>query len=151
KRWPSESPSFCATTRATLSVPPPAGNGTMTRTGRSGQLSARASATAETIAHSETQNTTTRSMILTPYPHPGRVTSFFSISADNASTLRVRRFTFGRVYYIVFSGGSFANRTRCASKHAIAEPRHLDVRPAQPRPHGLLRLPPCADAESRPV
>src|SRR3954454_12256122 len=40
--WPNSSDIFAATTRARMSVVPPAANGTTNRTGRAGQLSARA-------------------------------------------------------------------------------------------------------------
>src|SRR5262249_30213284 len=145
KRWPNVSPSFTATTRATVSVPPPAGKGTIMRTGGSGQVSAEADAVpSASDTASETQTTMAPSMDYSPGARD--VSSFF-----NMPRIAMRRFVIRALprssyaiiilYSLPFRHTAQAATVRTAGceRDATAEPRHHHVGPAHAQPDGLLR------------
>src|SRR5262245_53492647 len=66
--WPSGFSSFCARMRATMSVDPPGGKGTMTRIGLAGQLCPYAEHAANANAHAATMQCS--SLIFYPPPRP---------------------------------------------------------------------------------
>src|SRR5687767_2119429 len=90
--WPSRSPSFCATMRATMSVEPPGGKGTIRRIGFAGQAWADAAPGCSSAAAHRVANTSALIVIpasfyrLLAEPQPLRA---FGIELDLALHERV--------------------------------------------------------------